>query len=424
MRLKILVFFVLCSTLVSTQSLNKTINYQENEIIQNIHSFNSKTVICTYNKENEGFSKYRIYVYNQLGDILFFHNEHSSNPSQVFVGKDENIIIVSHKYDGKKDRIKSLEINDGTELWSVVSSADRYTISPSGDYLLTQASPVMGVSDIQVINLNNGHKTDLDLSFNIYTAEWIDNHRMVIINTKVNMEENNISVNNRDNEIKNINIQIKNLGDRLKENEITRDQYLKEVHKLQKQRKALISSNKMKNDGGVSKSIASIIKRGKRNIKKESELIIYNLQEQNIDVIKILNFNGKQYHVPPYSSDIETINVDSYGNIYVNAYHNGRELIKISPEFNLLKSYKIEKYSHLTKIIKNSEVIFRVLDKDQNVKILNENEGKFKELNTEDSFSKQIQDLNTALPVYNFDSGLIVNETLNKITFINGGSKK
>ncbi len=416
MKKSILVFLLFWSSLLLAQNNTKTITYNENEIIRNIHSFNSSTAITTYNNSKSEGHRYNVYAYDEFGRQLLHLSNLDFIPHQVFMSKNENIILINLGGESNEDLIKSINTFSGNENWIINANAYKYALSPDGKNLVSQAPAMFGEGGIQIINLDNGSIELLDLPFYKYSAEWLDDHKIVFINNEVRVDRKRES-NKTEDKINKINLEINKLRDDVVDGLCSRSVYTEKVNELLLEKRQLESKKSNRNSSVNNKKKGRLSKKIKV-IEKFSDLIIYNTQIKKIENQIRIRLEENDLYVPEYSSDIPNINIDGNNNIYISAYNKGRMILKYDNKLNFLSSYGIQKYSHLNKIIEKNKLLFRIITKNKKIMIIDEALNKVRELNEKDKYAEEIRTFNKKLENYYLSEGLFVDKNLRKVKFM------
>ena len=122
---------------------------------------------------------------------------------------------------------------------------------------------------------------------------------------------------------------------------------------------------------------------------------------------------------------INIISIDLKQNIYISGYSNKkRVLLKFNKKLEQIGHYTFDKYSKISCFRDNEKLLFRLIKNGQDIMILDERIGKFRQLNNNDRYVKEIINLNPKMNYSKLNNNIRISDDLKTIKFISNEVEK
>jgi len=415
----VVIILILLSDFFIAQQSYDTIKFSAKEKISKIEKNKNNIIAVTY--ENQ-FGN-RLYIYDNNGIEKLKLDNFEMPIISAYIDTNEQLVLAFSGGELRDDIIKSININNNEVNWKTAVNGTDFSISPDGTKLLSRLPSALKKASFQLIDLKNGSKIDVGIDDVRFSAEWLDNQRIVMVKpTSVIKKNNPLYIKSKHDYIHDINIRIKNLRDSIQSGKISKETYNKMINQLIKRKEKICSSelnaDKQKNKGRRRSSIQQ--KTIEENI---YSAIIYNIASHKVEHQTELKINGNYIGITDFQGDVFKISINMNKEIYITGYIGAnRILVKFNNELKQINNYIFEKYTQFYKYVENGDIMFIVKRKNKEYEILDETIGLTRQFGNNDFFYNKNHMLNCKLKDFTVSNSIFVSNN-NEIKFSKRGTK-
>lgn len=415
----VVIISVLLNVIFIAQQSFETIKISAKEKIIKIEKNKNNIIAVTY--ENK-FGN-RLYIYDNKGIERFKLDNLEMPIISAYIDTNKQLVLAFSGGELRNDTIKSININNNEVNWKSEVNGTDFSISPDGTKLLSRLPSALKKSSFQLIDLKNGSKIDIGINYNRFSAEWLDNKRIVIVKpTRVIEKKNPSYQKSKFDYIYDINIRIKNLRDSVQSEKISKETYNKIINQLIRRKENIcgseLNTNKQKKIGRKRNS------NQKKTIKKNIySAIVYNISSQQIEYQTELRINENYIGIADFQGDVFKISISKNKDIYITGYLDGnRILVKFNNELKQINNYIFEKYTQFYKYEENGNIIFIVKRKNKEYEILDETIGLTRQFGNSDFFYNKNYMLDSKLKDFKVSNSIFISNN-NEIKISKRGTK-
>ena len=379
----VVIISVLLNVVFIAQQSFETIKFSAKEKIRKIEKNKNNIIAVTY--ENE-FGN-RLYIYDNNGIEKFKLDNLEMPITSAYIDTNQQLVLAFSGGELRDDIIKSININNNEINWKTEVNGTDFSISPDETKLLTRLPSALKKASLQLIDLKDGSKIDVGIDYNRFSAEWLDNKRIVIVTPTRIVEKNNPSYQkSKFDKVHDINIRIKNLRDSVQSEKISKETYNRMINQLIRRKENICSSelntNKQKNISRRRNSNQN--KTIKKNI---YSAIVYNISSHQVEYQTELRINGNYIGIADFEGDVFKISINKSKDIYITGYLEGKRiLVKFNSKLKQSNNYIFEKYTQFYKYEENGNIIFLVKRKNKEYEILDKTIGLTRQFGNSDFF--------------------------------------
>jgi hypothetical protein len=307
----------------------------------------SKSYVSVLTQGSKIKPDYSIYLFDKSGNKIL----EKTNSKSWIINLEQSelfncLVVVEQGYEGtqgvpgKPETIIAYDIKSGNEVWRCLSNAGDFSISPGGQYLMTQEIAFDRKSPFEIINLKDGKKwSPKSPVHQPYYSAWIDSERIVIVSYE-----------------KQRNPAFKSFEDQLREKMKKRDSLIDRIGEMKNTASIKEGEKKTRNAAEdssdlrmrqerlalVKKEYTEVFEWEKKNrtnemIPSTGKIAIYDVEKDKVEIQKEMYANDGQPIILSGAYSGFSICLDGQMNIFVQ---NAKELLKFDDKLNLLWSIK------------------------------------------------------------------------------------